>query len=183
MIRLITALTLLAASPAAAQTWVVVPEQSRLGFGGTQTGTPFTGAFQRFAAQISFDPAKPEAAKIAVTIDMASARTGDKERDTALPGAEWFDVAKHPTARFEVRQVRATGPNSYTAIANLTMKGRTRPVTLPFTLAINGTTATMKGSLTLDRSQFQVGTGVWATGQWVGLPVTVTVDLTARRAP
>jgi polyisoprenoid-binding protein YceI len=181
MFKLLLPLLLLA-SPVAAQSWTVDPAQSSLSFSGVQTGTPFTGRFERFSAAIAFDPAKPQAAKIAVTIDIASAKTGDSQRDTALPQAEWFDAAKFPQGRFVVRSVKATGANSYEAVADLTLKGRTKPVRLPFTLLINGDTARAQGKLTLNRADFQVGTGVWATGQWVALPVTVTLDLTARRA-
>ncbi len=55
------ALTLAAAAPAHAAEWTVDQAKSRLGFSGVQTGTPFQGSFGKWQAEISFDPAHPEA--------------------------------------------------------------------------------------------------------------------------
>ena len=54
-------LCLLSAGPAGAATWTVDPTRSSLGFEGVQTGSPFQGKFDKFTAQIEFDPSKPEA--------------------------------------------------------------------------------------------------------------------------
>ncbi len=66
-----------------------------------QVGAPFTGRFERFQAKIDFDPAKPEAGHADVLIDLASARTGDVQRDEALPQKDWFAVKGANQARFE----------------------------------------------------------------------------------
>jgi polyisoprenoid-binding protein YceI len=181
----ISALMMLAAStaiPAQAADWIVDAASSRIGFSGQQVGVPFEGSFQHFSAQISFDPAKPEEARIAVLVDLASAHTGDRQRDTALPGADWFDVAAHPTARFAATGVRRTGPDSFVAAGELTLRGITRPVDLPFTLQINGNSAHAKGNVQIVRTVFGVGQGQWASGQWVALDVGVNIDVVARTA-
>ena len=92
--RLALALGLFAA-PLAAQAadWTVDPAKSRIGFSGTQVGAPFKGRFTRYDARIDFDPAKPEAGKAVVLIDLTSAETGDKQRDEALPQADWFNTS------------------------------------------------------------------------------------------
>ena len=179
---LLLVLFLLAASPALASDWTVDPGRRRLGFSGTQTGTPFQGSFGTWQAEIGFDPAHPETGHAKVTIDLASAKTGDTQRDTALPQPEWFDTASHPQASFEADHFVAKGGDAYEAPGKLTIRGIGKDVVLPFTLAIDGDKATAKGHLSLVRTGFGVGQGVWATGEWVALDVGVDVDLTATKA-
>ena len=95
-----------AASAAQAAEWKILPG-SALTFAGEQAGEKFTGRFSRFDAKISLDPQNLSEAKIVVTVDVASAATGDKQRDTALPDKDWFDAKTFPQARFEFASGRA----------------------------------------------------------------------------
>lgn len=170
----------LLALPAAAGEWQVDGGQSRLGFTGVQLGQSFQGKFEKFSAKIDFDPAKPEAGgKVEVLIDMASAKTGDAQRDGSLPGADWFAIDKFAQANFTATKFRRTGDNAYEAEGTLTMKGVSRPLVLPFTLSPDGAATRAKGKVTLLRSDFGVGQGQWATDQWVALKVDVDFDLKA----
>ena len=172
---------LLLASGVHAATWTVDQAQSQLGFTGSQTGTPFNGQFKHFDAQIDFNPDNLPNAHVVVNIDVASAITGDKQRDEAIPHAEWFDAAKFPQARFEASSFRSLGADRYEAAGTLAIRGIKKDVTLPFTLNIDGDTATMDGKLSLMRTDFGVGQGAWSSGQWVGLNVDVTVHLVATK--
>ncbi len=183
--RTIALALLLLAAPAIAAPppqWTVDPGKSTLGFSGTQTGARFTGRFNRYKATIAFNPDHPEASRIAVAVDLGSAATGDTQRDTALPGKDWFDVAQFPVARFITTSIQHKGGNTYVAAGNLMLHGVTRQVVLPFTLTISGDTAHAKGHAQLVRNAFGVGQGAWATGQWVALEVGVDIDIVATRA-
>lgn len=171
----------LGAPATAAPRWTVVPARSRLSFSGTQTGTRFEGQFKRWNASIEFDPSHPEASRITVVVDLASAATGDSQRDTALPGVDWFDVAHFGQARFTTSSIRRTGANAYEARGALTIRGVTRQEALPFTVQVSGTAARAKGHLTLVRTAFGVGQGSWASGQWVALSVGVDFEISATR--
>ncbi|MDE7539683.1 YceI family protein [Gluconobacter sphaericus] len=175
------AMSFLAATPVFAADWTIDPAHSTIGFAGTQTGNAFTGHFGKFDGTISFDPAHPEEGHAKITIDIASATTADKQRDGAMPGSDWFNVASFPTATFEARSFRAKGGNAYEAVGTLTIRGVSRPETLPFTLDISGQTAHAKGHLDLIRSAFGIGQGPWATGQWVALQVGVSIDVIANQ--
>jgi polyisoprenoid-binding protein YceI len=175
-------LCLLSAGPAGAATWTVDPTRSSLSFQGVQTGSPFQGKFDKFTAQIEFDPSKPEAGHVVVLIDMASAHTGDTQRDESLPQNDWFDVKSNPQARFEATGFRAKGGDNYEAAGRLTIRGIGRDCVLPFTLDISGDTAHAKGHVQILRTDFSIGQGPWASGQWVALQVGVDFDLTAKRA-
>src|SRR5579859_8136844 len=172
---LLLALPLFAAAPALAADWTVDTAKSRLGFSGVQNGAPFQGSFGKWQAEISFDPAHPETGHAKVTIDLASAKTGDTQRDAALPQPEWFDIATQPQATFEADHFVAKGGDAYEAPGKLTIRGTAKDVVLPFTLVINGDQAVAKGHLTLLRSDFGIGQGPWSTGQWVALEAGVDV--------
>ena len=163
--------------------WVADPAASKLEFTGSQSGQKFRGRFEKFAARISFDPAQPQAGSADVTIDLASAMTGDKERDGALPAPEWFDIKKFPQAVFHAASFTAKGGDAYEAVGRLTIRGVGADVVLPFTLKIDGETAHATGHADLLRTIFGIGQGPWATDQIVAFQVGVDVDLVARKAP
>lgn len=168
------------AATAAASEWTVNYTASRLGFEAKQGGSVFSGRFERFTADITFDPNDLSTAVIDVAIDMASARTGAADKDGAMPGADWFNVAEHPTATFRSDSVRATGENAYEADGTLTIRGNSQPLTLPFTLLIDGTRANANGRVTIDRRDFGVGGGVTDEGI-ASYAVDVIVDIDATR--
>jgi polyisoprenoid-binding protein YceI len=166
---------------AAPATWVVDPG-SKLTFQGVMNGEAFTGAFRRWTAQIVFDPKALGASKAVVSVNVASASTGNADRDQALPTDDWLSASKFAQAAFVTRDFRDLGGGKYVADGDLTIRGEKRPVTLPFTLVINGDTARMNGAIVLNRTTFGVGQGQWKTGEVVDTKVTVNVDLTAHRA-
>jgi polyisoprenoid-binding protein YceI len=145
-------------------------------------GQTFTGTFRRWSAQIAFDPKALGASKAVVTINVASAATGDADRDQALPTDDWLASSKFAQATFVTRDFRDLGGGKYAADGDLTIRGVKKPVTLPFTLAISGDTAKMSGAMVLNRTAFGVGQGQWKTGEVVDTKVTVNVALTAHRA-
>lgn len=170
-----------AAGSARAATWTLDPAKSRLGFVGTQSGEAFKGTFKTWTATIEFDPAKPEAAHVAVTIDVASATTGDAQKDAAMPEADWFAASQFAKATFEATGFVSTGKDAYRTTGKLSLRGVSKDVTLPFSLSISGDQAHAVGQAKLVRTDFGVGQGQWANDQIVALDVEVDVDLVATR--
>ena len=64
-----------------------------------------------------------------VTIDVASVTSGNEARDEHLRSADFFDVARYPTATFSARASGWHGARGVLA-GELTLRGVTRPVTL-----------------------------------------------------
>jgi polyisoprenoid-binding protein YceI len=174
-----SALTFLAAPAASADVWTVDPAQSKLGFEVQQGGGTLTGAFDTWDAAIDFDPDAPESAKISATIKPGSASTGNPQFDGTLPSADWFDTAAFPDATFTATSLERVEGNSYRANGTLDIKGASQPVTLDFTLDIDGDTARATGKATLNRLNYNLGDSVGT--DTVGDAVTVTLDLTATR--
>jgi polyisoprenoid-binding protein YceI len=167
-----------AAGPAA---WAVDKAHSRLGFTGSYSGMKFDGAFGDWSATILFDPKALAQSKAAVTINLASAKTGDDDRDQSLPGDDWFSTGKFPRASFTTANIKSLGGDQYQASGVINMKGVSRPATLTFSVKINGAKALMTGQATIDRSQWGVGAGQFTGETPVAHAVTVNVSITANK--
>src|SRR5437016_5278917 len=76
----------------------LVPAQSQINFTSKQMGVPVNGSFRKFDAQVVFEPKKPEAAKVALTIDLASASLGSAETEAELAKPDWFNTKAFPQA-------------------------------------------------------------------------------------
>ena len=83
-----------------ASRWRVDPTASAIAVEATQMGGTFQGVFRRFSADVRFDPDRLDASRVSVTIETGSFDTGNDQRDEVARGRDWFDVARHPTARF-----------------------------------------------------------------------------------
>lgn len=147
------------------------------GSGGTSR---IEGRFTRWRADIRFDPEDLANSAVAVTIETDSATNGIVAHDVAMQEPGWFDGGAHPTATFRSTDFRRRG-DGYEARGELTIKGRDRNVELPFTLVIDGNTAVMNGTITLDRRDFNLGDGVEGEDM-VSRNVEVTIRVQATRA-
>ena len=179
----VAALCLMAPSAmAAAATWTVDKAASRLTFKSAFSGESFDAAFKRWDAQITFDPKALAASKVVVTVDTGSAATGNAERDEALPSADWLSVMRFPRATFVTRSFKDLGGGRYQAIGDLTLRGVSKPLVLPFTLAITGDTADMTSDTSVDRSLFGVGQGEYGGDDVVPFNVKVKIHVSAKVA-
>lgn len=172
---------LLAAAPAAASQWAVVPAHSAIRFTADWNGQKVEGQFPKFSAAIRFDPAKLAQARVDVAIDLSAATTTDRTANGSLPGADWFDVKSSPVARFTSASITEVKPGQYLAKGTLSLRGRAVPVSLPFRLQIAGDTAVMSGEALLDRRSFRIGEESDPAGSFVGFKVPVQVKIRANR--
>ena len=170
----------LAAPPPA---WTVDKATSSVSFTSSMAGESFSGSFRRWDADIRFDPANLAASSVSATIEVASVTTGNPDRDQALPTATFFNAPAFPKATFVAHGFTAAGPGHYQAQGVLTLRGVSKPLTLPFTLAVQGPQAKMTGQVAINRLAFGVGQGEWAAVTTIPAAVSVSIALTARRAP
>jgi polyisoprenoid-binding protein YceI len=166
---------------AAEYIWDVDAEKSSIDFTGSQGGEAFTGSFSTFKADIVFDPKDLAASHVRAEIDLASVEAGDAERTEALPGKDWFFIKSFPVAIFEAKAFTALENNQYEAVGHLTLKGITRELVLPFSLTITDGHADMKAHISLDRTTFNVGTGMWKGEDWVAHKVDIDILLSAQK--
>ena len=171
-----------AAAGAHAADWTMDPAESRLEFVATFERTAAPGVFRTFDARMRFDPDRPEAGAIDVTIDVTSADMNSADVNREIRKPEWFDFAGHPRAGFRAAEVRRTGANRYLARGTLRLKGVAQPVDVPFAWTGTADAATMEGELTVGRSDFGIGTGEWARTDVIGAEVKLRFKLRLRRA-
>ena len=160
--------------------WAVA-KSSTLGFSATWAADTIEGQFKRWTADILFSPDALDRSKLTVSIDMGSAATGDDQRDSSLPSGDFFDTAAHPKATFTASKFRKTGEGKFVADGTLDLRGVKKPLSLPFSLKIDGDTATARGVTTLDRTAFGVGQGEWASTDQIGGKVKVSFAISAKR--
>ena len=155
----------------------LIPAQSDIAFTTKQMGVPLEGHFKKFDAQISFDTAKPETAKIAFTVDTGSATLGAPESDAELPKATWFNIAKFPQATFQSSSVKSLGGGKYQINGKLTIKGNAKDVEIPVALTQTNGATTATGQFTIKRLNFKIGENEWADTSMVADDVQVKFKL------
>ena len=174
-LTLAVAATAGAADPALAQQ--VLPAQSEIGFVSKQMGVPVEGRFKQWTAQISFDPKKPEAGRVGLTIQTGSASFGAAETDAEVPKAAWFNVVKFPQASFQSESIKALGGGKFEVRGKLSIKGATQEAVVPVSVTQAGAASTAVGSFTIKRLDFKIGDGEWADTSMVANDVTVKFKL------
>ena len=89
-----------------------------------QMNVPVEIKFKKFAAQIDYDAAKPDASKASVDIDVASVDLGDAEYNQEVLKKEWFNAAQFPKANFVSTGMKADGAGKLNVSGKLTIKGK-----------------------------------------------------------
>jgi polyisoprenoid-binding protein YceI len=169
------------ASHAAARAYSMDATRSTLTFGADQMGAPFEGHFGKFSASIRFDAADMAGSQFDVTVDLASADTGEEQRNGTLLGPDFFDIANFKTAHYVTSAITKTKTGTYQATGKLTLRDVTRDVTIAFSFTSRKEGAVtafyLVGSATLKRHDFGVGRGEYEDPESVGENVPVKFNL------
>jgi len=168
-----------ASAEMAAGNWDIQPERSHIQFTAEQEGKPFTGEFGEFSGVIDFDPAAPEAGSVKITIPLKSVDAGSGDRNSFLPETIWFSTKAHPMAVFTSSDISAKG-DGFIAKGELTLKGVSVPLDLPFDLELNGDIATMTSNIKMNRLKWNVG-AEYSTDQYVSKAVKLDIKVTAEK--
>ncbi len=155
------------------------PDKSSLGFTYKQMNVAMQGRFRKFTGQVRFDPAKVSNASVNLDVDLASIDTGSPEGDDAVAGKQWFDTRAHPVAHFTSSRITPLGGNRYDVAGELSLKGRTQPVSAPITVAVEGGNAAFDGAFVIKRADFSIGEGPWADFGVVANEIRVTFHVIA----
>lgn len=171
----------LAAAPVRAADYVQAAG-STLAFATKYDGEVFTGTFPGFQTRLSFDPANLAGAKLEVIIPLASAKTGNTDRDSTLQGADFFNVGTFTQARYTASRFRSLGGGQYAADGTLELRGVRKPVTLTFTWT-PGAKPLLAGKAVVKRLDFGVGGGDWSDTDLLPNEVAIStrVQLTPAR--
>lgn len=88
------------------------------------------GRFNSFDGTFMYDEKAKKVTDVAINIDVASIDTNNKDRDDHLRKPDFFDVAQFPKMTFTAKEFTATPGKAFKVKGDLTMHGKTNPVTL-----------------------------------------------------
>ena len=159
-----------------AQDYQPLDDKSTVKFTIKNFGISTGGSFKGLEGDIVFDKANPEKAVFAISINTATVNTDNDARDNHLRKEEYFDVAKFPKISFKSEKVSAKGSN-FTVTGQLTIKGTSRAVSIPFKATPTNDGYLFEGSLQLNRRDYKVG----GNSMVLGDNVTVTLSVQAKK--
>jgi polyisoprenoid-binding protein YceI len=181
-----TSTTTTSTTPASAARWAIDASHSSVSFSVRHMMiSNVRGEFQKVAGEVVYDPKRPEAAKISVTIDVASIYTREEKREAHLRSADFFDAEKYPTITFVSKGIRRHG-EGLDIVGDLTIRDTTHEVTLavaelsgehtdPYGNRRVGATAATK----IRRSDFGItfNAALETGGVLVGDEVSISLDI------
>ncbi|MDH4037763.1 MAG: YceI family protein [Candidatus Krumholzibacteria bacterium] len=95
--------------------------------------TNVKGSFGTVSGTIKLAP-NVENSTVEVSIEAASIDTNNEKRDAHLKSADFLDVETHPMLTFKSKKITKKG-EQWVALGDLTIRGVTKEVELPFTLS------------------------------------------------
>ena len=135
----------------------VVVAKSTISFQIKNLGIGIGGNFGGFKSDIQFDPAHLDSSTIEASVDVKTINTDNDGRDEHLRSDSYFDVEKYPQITMKSVSFKHKSGDTYSGIFNLTIKDKTKQVEVPFTYSENGSTASFKGALKIQRTDYGVG--------------------------
>ena len=157
---------------------VVLGEKSTIRFVSKQMNVPVEGDFKKFAAKVVFDTAKPESGRAEIELEPGSIDTGFSEGNETVQDKAWFNVKTFPKSRFVASSVKSLGKGQYQVTGKLTLKDKTREVTVPFSIQPQGDTLVLDGSFELKRLDYGIGSGLWGDTAVVANEVQIKFHFT-----
>jgi len=136
--------------------------KSQISFTMKQLNVPVSGSFKKFSGNVVLDLAKPETGKADISIDTSSISLPTAEAVGEAKKADWFNVAKFPSARFVSSSIKNLGGGKLQVAGKLTLKGNTRDVNATFTARQDGGFTVVDGALPVSRLAYKIGEGDWA---------------------
>jgi polyisoprenoid-binding protein YceI len=137
------------------------------------------GSFRDLDATLVYDPQKPEASQVKVTVKTDSLDTGFEARDRDVKGDKFLDTARFPQMTFVSTKVTRNAEGHLVVTGDLTLHGVTKPIVLEAHLNQLGPnpfdkrpTVGFSATGVLKRSDFGVTTYIPVIGDLV----TITID-------
>lgn len=138
------------------------PSHTRIGFVARHAMvTKVRGSFNDFEGHAVLDGDDPFRSTASVTIQVASIDTRSPQRDEHLRSNDFLAIAEFPTITFVSSAVRQAG-EAFELDGDLTLRGVTRPITIPFTFEGSATDVYgnsrvgFEGSVAISRKDFGV---------------------------
>jgi polyisoprenoid-binding protein YceI len=134
------------------------------------------GNLNGLRSTIVFEKDNLAASSFSARVDSKSISTGIKLRNSDLQKEKYLDSDKYPSISFQSDKIQKSGIG-YKAIGDLTIKGVTKSIEIPFTFSEKGNDGVFKGSFTLQRQDYGVG----KSGGSIGSPVTIDLEVSVTK--
>lgn len=160
--------------------WLSQTASSKLAYSVNFEQSPIDGLFEKFSVVYKTAPDESPQ-QLIVTVDITSVDMGNSDINEAIRESDWFDVTHHAHATFTSSFIEKGQDGNFIANGALQLKGVTQSVSVPFTwqpLAGRPGVMVMSGQVILNRIDFLIGIGDWASGDEIGLNVTVNYAVT-----
>lgn len=164
---------------------------SFIGFKVKHTGLiEVPGFFRDFTGEVNFDSKDVSKSSVTFKAMATSIDTGVAGRDRHLRSADFFEVEKYPELTFKSTSVQKKG-KGWIVTGDLTMKGVTKSVAIPFSIAgwlpaseRSGPKMGIVGETTINRREFGVNYGSTLPGgiAQIGDDVKVVLQIEAGKA-
>jgi polyisoprenoid-binding protein YceI len=144
-------------------TYTLDPAHTRIGFVARHAMvTKVRGSFNEFEGTATLDGADPAKSTAKVTINAASIDTRNAQRDAHLRSNDFLAMEEYPEITFVATSVAQTGPTSLELTGDLTIKGVSNSVTIPFefegaaTDPFGNLRAGFEGAVTINRKDYGI---------------------------
>jgi polyisoprenoid-binding protein YceI len=139
----------------------LIDPKSTLSATFTVEKVPVESPFHKFTGHIDYDPANPAASKGSLEVQTASMDIGSPDYNEEVQGKKWFDAAHFPKGTFVSTAVLAKGPGKLQATGNLTLKGKTAPITVLITVSKAGALTQFDGAFDISRKAYGIDDPQW----------------------
>ncbi len=145
---------------AQAQSYTPLDSATTIRFYVNNFGLKVSGTVAGIKGSIQFDEKNLANASLNLTAQVATVSTGIALRDDHLKGRGYFDLKQFPQMRFTSSSVtRDPATGNYVAAGQLSIKGTTRDIRLPFSVLRTGEVLQFNCTFEIDRTSFGVGGG------------------------
>ncbi len=115
----------------AAETYKLDPGHSAIVFRVKHLGIAYVyGRFNGPAGSIVFDESAPSKSAIEMQAETKNVDTALEKRDTHLKSPDFFNAGEYPLVSFKSKSVKKLNENIYEVSGDLTLLGKTRPITV-----------------------------------------------------
>jgi polyisoprenoid-binding protein YceI len=145
------------ATPGATRVYGVDKTGSEIKFQVRSRLKVIEGVFENWKAQVDLDPTRLEALQLGVQAQSASIKTGNLVEETLIRGENFFAAEKYPEISVASKKIATEGAGRFRMDAELTLRGTTHPVVIPFALDLNGDhEGQMRGEFEFSRKDFGI---------------------------
>ena len=137
-----------------AQNWKVY--SSEISFQIKNAGLTVTGRFSGLKTDLIFNPADLAKSSLSASVEVATIKTGIDKRDRDLLEEKYFNTDKYKLIEVKSTKLYKRGAQ-YAGMFNVTIKGVTKQVEIPFEFTSSGNDGTFKGSFQINRRDYGVG--------------------------